>query len=111
MKLIFLTPTLATLALGALTMGMTGASAQHVRLSPDERQSVRTIITQEPACRYEPRLDFSIGIPLPRSVRVCEFPESIVTEVPSVRRYRYLVRGDEIVVVDPEDYQVIDVIE
>jgi uncharacterized protein DUF1236 len=65
---------------------------------------------RDPECRYETRLDFSLLIPLPRSVRVCEFPQTVVSEVPEIERYRFVVRGDDIVVVDPDEYRVVDVI-
>ena len=90
----------------------TGAadSGARIRLSPEQRQVIRTIVVQEPACRYEQRIDFFIGIPLPSTTKVCEFPERIISEVPEVRRYRYVVRDEEVVVVDPDERRVIEVI-
>jgi hypothetical protein len=81
-----------------------------IRLTPQEQTVVRTTILREPACRFEQRFDFFIGIPLPRTVRVCEFPDEVLAEVPEFRRYRYITRDDEIVVVDPDGYRVVDVI-
>jgi hypothetical protein len=94
------------------TRSTTGSAParDRVRLSPQEETVVRTTILREPACRFEQRVDFFIGIPLPRTVRVCEFPEEVLAEVPEFRRYRYITRGDEIVVVDPDEYEVVDVI-
>jgi hypothetical protein len=59
----------------------------------------------------KPRIDFRIGIPLPSAAQVCDFPEAIVTEVPEIRRYRFMVRGDEVVIVNPEDRRIVDVID
>src|SRR5262245_10688956 len=70
---------------------------ERIRLSPEERTVIRTTVLREPACRLEQRFDFFIGIPLPRTVQVCEFPSEVLAEVPEVRRYRYITRGDEIV--------------
>jgi hypothetical protein len=94
----------------AVTTG-TAVSGGRIRLSPDERRTIHTIVMREPSCRYEPRIDFRIGIPLPSAVQVCDFPEAIVTEVPEVRRYRFMVRGDEVVIVDPDERRVVDVID
>jgi hypothetical protein len=91
----------------------TGAadSADRIRLSPEQRRVIRTIVVQEPICRYEQRIDFFIGIPLPSTAKVCEFPERVVSEVPEVRRYRYIVRDEEVIVVDPDDERrVVEVI-
>jgi hypothetical protein len=89
----------------------TGMREGGVRLSQSQRELIRTTIMRDPDCRFEQRLDFSIGLPLPRTVQVCEFPARLVSEVPEMESYRFVVRGDEIVVVDPREYQVIDVIE
>jgi hypothetical protein len=88
----------------------TAPARDPIRLTPQEQTVVRTTILREPACRFEQRLDFFIGIPLPRTVRVCEFPDEVLAEVPEFRRYRYITRDDEIVVVDPDGYRVVDVI-
>jgi hypothetical protein len=85
-------------------------SSDRLRLSAEDRREIRTIVLRDPECRYEARLDFSLLIPLPRSVRVCEFPQTVVSEVPEIERYRFVVRGDDIVVVDPDEYRVVDVI-
>jgi hypothetical protein len=91
----------------------TGAAdtADRIRLSPEQRRVIRTIVVQEPVCRYEQRIDFFIGIPLPSTAKVCEFPERVVSEVPEIRRYRYMVRDEEVIVVDPDDERrVVEVI-
>jgi hypothetical protein len=88
----------------------TADSGARIRLSPEERRVIRTTVVQEPACRFEQRIDFFIGIPLPSTTRICEFPERIVSEVPEIRRYRYVVRDEEVVVVDPDERRVIEVI-
>ena len=91
----------------------TGAavSGPRVRLTQDDRRVIRTVVMREPSCRLEQRLDFFIGIPLPRTVEICEFPEAIVSEVPEIRSYRYVVRGNEIVLVDPDEHRVVEVID
>jgi hypothetical protein len=94
------------------TRSTTGSAParDRIRLSPQEQTVIRTTVLREPACRFEQRLDFFIGIPLPRTVRVCEFPDEVLAAVPEVRRYRYITRGDEVVVVDPDGYEVVEVI-
>jgi hypothetical protein len=46
--------------------------------------SFRETLLQEPVCHYEQRLEFFLVIPFPTTVRVCEFPERVVSEVPEV---------------------------
>lgn len=86
------------------------ASNDRIRLAPEVRSEIRTVILREAECRFEPRLDFSLIIPLPRTVKVCEFPQDIVADVPEIRSYRYVVKGDDVLIVDPDEYRVVDVI-
>jgi hypothetical protein len=94
---------------GSYTTG-TAAAGSRIRLSQDDRRVIRTVVMREPSCRLEQRVDFFI-IPLPRTVEICEFPEEVVSEVPEIRSYRYVVRGDEIVLVDPDERRVVEVID
>ena len=86
-------------------------SGERIRLLPQQRTIIRETVLQEPICHYEQRLEFFLVIPFPTTVRVCEFPERVVSEVPEVRRYRYLTRGDEVLIVDPDEQRVVEVIE
>jgi len=86
-------------------------SGERIRLLPEQRTIIRETVLQEPVCHYEQRLEFFLVIPFPTTVRVCEFPERVVSEVPEVRRYRYLTRGDEVLIVDPDEQRVVEVIE
>jgi uncharacterized protein DUF1236 len=81
-----------------------------IRLSPQDREVIRTVVLREPACRLEQRVDFVLFIPLPRTVEVCELPQQVVSEAPELRRYRYVVQGDEIGLIDPDDNRVVEVI-
>ena len=95
------------------TTGSAGAATRsRIRLSEDDRQVIRTMVMREPSCRLEQRLDFFLFVPIPRTVQVCELPSQLVSEVPAVRPYRYVVRGDDVVLVDPEDEnRVVEVID
>jgi hypothetical protein len=44
-------------------------------------------------------------------VTVEEFPEIVYREAPSVRRYRYFRQDSDVILVDPDDHRVIDVLE
>jgi Protein of unknown function (DUF1236) len=47
---------------------------------------------------------------VPATVELLEFPTEIVTEVPVVRTYRYFRQDNDVVVVDPTERRVIEVI-
>jgi hypothetical protein len=95
------------------TRSTTGAATAgaRVRFRPEQIETIRTVVMREPACRHELRLDFTIGLPLPRSVEICEFPDAVFASVPEARQYRYMVRGDDIVIVDPDEHRIVHVID
>jgi hypothetical protein len=53
----------------------------------------------------------ALGAEVPRDVELLAFPEDVVERVPAVRRYRYVVTENDIVIVDPDDHAVALVIE
>lgn len=83
--------------------------------SVDQRTTVRrTIVTTE--VRRVPRASLhvalSIGAPLPRTVIIDRLPPRIIEIVPEYRNYSYFVTDDdEIIIVDPLTYAIIDIIE
>lgn len=53
----------------------------------------------------------SVGTALPRSVTLHPVPSTIVSIVPQYRGYNYVVVRDQIVIVEPSTYKIVDVIE
>jgi len=89
----------------------TGFSASgRLRLSSNQRRVIRTTVLHEPSCHYEQRVDFFLFMPFPRTVEICEFPRRVIAEVPEIRGYRYAVYGNDVVVVDPNEDSVIEII-
>jgi hypothetical protein len=51
--------------------------------------------------------EVTVGEMLPESVEVESFHEGAYREVPEVREYRYIERGDDLYLVDPSSRRVI----
>jgi hypothetical protein len=106
---------------GAAAAGSTTGAAVAglgIRLHPDERAAIRHIVRRDdvmaraPECRFGEQVDFTVGRPFPRTSRVCRFPDELSAKVPQSRRYRYLIAGDAIVLIDPNDrHRIVEVIE
>ena len=54
--------------------------------------------------------DYVIGEDIPETVEFEIFPDTVYTEVPEIRSYRYVVREDDIYVIDPSERRVIEII-
>ena len=76
----------------------------HLTLSADD---MRFIYRTAPKSRTaNVRVRLALGAEVPRDVELLAFPDEIVERVPDMRRYRYIVTEDDIVIVDPDDYAV-----
>jgi hypothetical protein len=89
-----------------------GSTARaRVELSPQQRQMVRRAVMQNRGAAASTRITASIGQPLPSSVTATELPATVVSEVPTLREYRYVVSEDNVYLVSPRDNEIVAVIE
>ena len=87
------------------------SNKSHVSLSGDQRTRVQTVFKgHRGSARSDVHVDARIGVALPRTVTLIEMPEDVVILVPEWRQYRYILIGDEICIVDPVTFEIIDVI-
>lgn len=87
-------------------------TTRRVRLSDHQREiirhhaSSRRKVTTGAGSRTT--TEVTVGETLPESVEVESFPEEVYREVPEVREYRYIERGDDVYLVDPSSRRVIE---
>jgi hypothetical protein len=55
-------------------------------------------------------VDVSVGVVVPRRVHLVAIPEDIIVIVPAWRRYKYIVVGNTICIIDPDTYTIVEVI-
>jgi hypothetical protein len=86
-----------------------GPHRAQLTLSTDDRRFIFSTLPKNRTADVRVRL--ALGAEVPRSVELHTFPTVVVERVPDMRRYRYIVVEDDIVVVDPNDHAVVMVIE
>jgi hypothetical protein len=100
---------------------MAGASAaqaqttvitrEAVELTPAQRTTIYRTIVREPRTIVRPPVTVvERGPAIPERVEVYEMPETVVAAVPQVRRYRYMVVNNEVLLVDPQTSEVVEII-
>lgn len=83
-------------------------SGATIQVTPEQRMIIKKRIgTVKPSATVRERV--VVGSTLPTDVELTPLPEELYTDVPSVRNYRYIVVGDEIVLVEPQTRRVIEV--
>ena len=87
-------------------------SAQRVQLTEEKRTNINQTILRDRNVNRVTKVNFSInvGTRIPRSVRLVVLPASVIEIVPEYRSYRYFVVDDEICIVEPSTYEIVEVI-
>jgi hypothetical protein len=83
-----------------------------VQISEDKRSNIHQTILKERNVNRATNVNFSIniGTRVPRSLRLVALPVSVITIVPEYRSYRYFVVDDQICIVEPSTYEIVEVI-
>ena len=102
---------------------MTGREKDLVARRHEELQQARTRLTMEQRERFHRafdfkrarvsnvRFDYHVGHTVPRRLQLYPVPREVITLFPYYRDYRYFVVDDEICIVDPDTYVVVDVVD
>ncbi len=87
-------------------------SAQRVQITEEKRTNIHQTILKERNVNRVTNVNISIniGTRVPRSVRLEVLPASVITIVPEYRSYRYFVVDDQICIVEPSTYEIVEVI-
>lgn len=83
---------------------------QRLELSAQQRQLILRHARQAREARVTTEVRVTEGRPLEQRVELHTIPQEIITEVPTLREYRYFVTGEQVVIVDPSSNMVTEVI-
>lgn len=88
------------------------AKGERTQISEEQRTNVRQTILKERSVNRVSNVNvqINIGTRVPRSVRLAVLPASIIAVVPAYRSYRYFVIDDRICIVDPDTYEIVEVV-
>ena len=80
-----------------------------LELTEWEREYVRRHVSWEDA-RADVRIKLALGVDIPSAVELHGFSDEVLSEIPKLRRYRYVVVEDDVVICDPDSRDVVLVI-
>jgi hypothetical protein len=91
------------------TTGQAGAGA---KLSTEQRTQITSVIKEQ---RVSPvtnvNFSISVGTRVPRDVHFHALPERVVTIYPEWRRYKFILVKEQIVIVDPNTFEIVAVLD
>jgi hypothetical protein len=76
-------------------------------LSPTQQTTIYRTVTRERVVPAPPTVEYRVGMRVPESVTLYGVPESVVTEVPAVRSYKYMTVNNRVWLVDPATSQIV----
>jgi hypothetical protein len=87
-------------------------SARKINLSLEQRHIIKEIVLKDLKIKKETAsIPLEVGTKVPSSIATQPFPPVIASKVPQVRSHSFFVIDDRVVVVDPKDNVIADVIE
>src|SRR2546427_743022 len=91
------------------TTGQAGAAG---RLSTEQRTQITSVIKEQHVAPVtNVNSSISVGTKVPRDVTFHTLPERVVTIYPEWRRYKFILVKEQIVIVDPDTYEIVAVLE
>jgi hypothetical protein len=84
-----------------------------MQITPAQRAEIyRTVIKDTSKVRKPPPAEsrLAVGTELPGSIELHTLPDSIMIGIPAAKQYRYTVWNNQVVIVDPTNLKVVDVI-
>ena len=79
-------------------------------LTQEQRTKVQGSFAKHRGKSANVNVTVNVGVAVPRTVRLYAIPADIVVIVPAYRRYRYFVVGDRVCIVNPDTYEIVEII-
>ena len=81
-----------------------------LNLTLEQRHTIKEFIKDEKGEVASPKVQATVGDPIPAGVNPRPMPPDVAQKVPQVKSHRFFLTADEIVIVDPKDNKVAEVI-
>jgi hypothetical protein len=84
---------------------------ERAKLSRDQHVRLRQAFPVNRARMTRVQFSKRIGTRIPQSVRLFAVPAAVLAIFPYYRDYRYVVEEDTVCIVDPETYEIVDILD
>ena len=91
--------------------GLASAQTATVKLTAEETHTIKEIVLKESSAPRLAAADYKIGDQVPASVTLQTFPQAVSDKISSAKSHRFFVSGQKVVVVDPKDNTIAEIIE
>jgi hypothetical protein len=82
-----------------------------INISTEQKTEIRNVIVENKVEAVKPTFSVSVGVSVPKTVKLHRLPPKVVEIVPQYRSYEYFVLADNrIVIVEPSTYEIVDIL-
>ena len=86
-------------------------SQQQVQLTPQQRTQVYQLVMKEKSAAPAPAgLSLRIGARVPATVQLSDLPDSVASQMPNLREYKYIILQNQVALVDPATNQIVEIL-
>lgn len=82
-------------------------TSQPLQLTPTQRSTIYRTVTKTQVRPAQATVQYQVGMRVPESVELYAVPQEVVTEVPAVQPYKYMVVNNRVWLVDPNTSEVV----
>jgi hypothetical protein len=86
-------------------------TSTRLSLSPEKRRLIRELVLKEPIRPVDTQVTLTVGTDIPRAIEVHKFSGTVYREVPELRSYEFFVKDNDVVLVDPRQRKIVEVID
>ena len=86
------------------------APTSKLNLTLEQRHTIKEFIKDMKAEAASSKVQAAVGDPIPAGINPQPMPPDVAQKVPQVKAHRFFVTAQQIVIVDPKDNKVADVI-
>jgi hypothetical protein len=107
----------AALAIGVPASGQTPAQKElpqaerAFNLTLEQRHTIKELLKDEKVDKAPGNIQVTAGAPAPANVTLHDMPTVLAEKVPQIKSHQFFLTGDKIVIVEPKDKKVAEVIE
>ena len=88
------------------------ATARTINITAEQRHIIKEIVLKAPNVEKAPAdVDVTVGSTVPSTVTVQPFPTDVSTKVPQVKTHTFFVQGDKVIIVNPVDNKIAEVVD
>jgi uncharacterized protein DUF1236 len=86
------------------------ATSPKLNLTLEQRYTIREIIKDMKVEPASGEVKAEVGEPIPQDLKLQPMPGDVARKVPQVKSHRFFVTAEQIVIVDPKDNRVAEVV-